>query len=141
VRKQLAGSGVALLSKDTTFTVRYTYPAGPGFEAGSGMLVVAADGATTTSGAIPFGAVVTLSEVAPEPVAGADWKAPEFSTGTFEIGDGTVTEVVLTNTLEQPNTGLASTGAAGVTPALVAGGLALALGALALVLTGRRRRA
>ncbi|WP_157372910.1 DUF5979 domain-containing protein [Agromyces sp. Root81] len=140
VRKELAGSGASLLPKGATFTVRYAYPAGVGFEAGSGMLSVAADG-TATSGAIPYGAVVTLTEVAPEAVAGADWKAPVFSVDVIEIGDGTVTDVVLTNTLERPDAGLASTGVSGLAAAVAVGGLALVLGALVLVVAAARRRA
>lgn len=142
VRKQVEGSGSAMLPVDRAFTVRYSYPAGEGFAAGEGMLTVAAGG-VVQSDPIPYGARVTLSEVAPDEVAGADWTAASFSTDTIVIGDGTVAEVVLTNTLERRDeAGLASTGAEGVDAALLLGGLAL-IGGLALVIgtAARRRRA
>ncbi len=140
VRKQVAGTGAALLPRGAEFTVRYSYPAGEGFEGGSGMLTVT-DGGVATSDPIPYGARVTLSEVTPAAVDGAEWTGARFSTDTIVIGDGTVPEIVLTNTLERTGHGLASTGVDGVGAGLIGGGVALLAG-LALLAAGilRRRR-
>ncbi|AZL04592.1 DUF5979 domain-containing protein [Brevibacterium aurantiacum] len=99
VVKALEGSGAGLVSEDTEFTVEYSYPAGNGFDAGKGELVVKADGTVATSEALPFGAEVTLSEVAPEAPEGGEWISHEFSPETVTIGDGTTAEVTLTNTI------------------------------------------
>lgn len=142
VRKQIDGTGAGLLPRGTEFTVRYSYPAGPGFEAGSGVLTVMAGG-VATSEPIPYGARVSLSEVTPAAVDGAEWTSARFSADSLVIGDGTVAEIVLTNTLERTGgEDLASTGVDGVGAALLGGGLALLLG-LALLVGGilRRRRA
>lgn len=140
VRKDVVGSGAGLLPADASFTVHYEYPAGSGFEGGTGVLVVRADGEAVTSEPIPFGAVVTLTEAAPAAVDGAHWTDAEFSDGTVVIGDGTVVEVVLTNTLELPAaTRIASTGVEGLVPALAAGALAMLAGAVLFVVARRRR--
>ena len=99
VVKALAGSGAGLVDSDTDFTVEYSYPAGNGFEAGSGELTVKADGTVATSDPLPYGAEVTLSEVAPEPLEGGEWVSHEFSPETVTIGDGETAEVTLTNTV------------------------------------------
>ncbi|MFF2496532.1 DUF5979 domain-containing protein [Agromyces sp. NPDC058064] len=141
VRKHVVGSGAGELPADARFTVRYEYPAGPGFAGGAGVLTVTADGEAVTSEPIPYGAVVTLSELAPSEVEGASWTGAEFSESTIVIGDGTVVEVVLTNTLELPVPDrIASTGVDGLVPALAAGALAL-LGGAVLFVVARRRRA
>lgn len=141
VRKQVDGTGASLLPAGREFTVQYSYPAGEGFAAGQGALTVTADG-VVQSDPIPYGARVTLSEVAPTGVPGAEWTGARFSADTIVIGDGTVAEIVLTNTLDARGAGLASTGAQGVDAAIMLGGLALAAG-LALVVgaTMRRRHA
>ncbi|MFF2275845.1 DUF5979 domain-containing protein [Agromyces sp. NPDC058126] len=140
VRKDVAGSGAGELPVDAQFTVHYEYPSGPGFEGGSGVLVVRADGEAATSEPIPFGAVVSLTEAAPAEVDGASWTGAEFSDDTVVIGDGTVVEVVLTNTLELPAAKrIASTGVEGLVPALAGGALAMLGGALLFVVARRRR--
>ncbi|WP_286957151.1 DUF5979 domain-containing protein [Brevibacterium sp. UBA7493] len=100
ILKVLEGSGTALVDPLTEFTVEYSYPAGNGFEAGSGELTVRADGTVVTSDALPFGAEVTLAEVAPVAIEGGTWSGHEFSKDTFSIGDRTTVEVTLTNTIE-----------------------------------------
>ncbi|MHA7135325.1 DUF5979 domain-containing protein [Oerskovia turbata] len=100
VRKSIEGSGSALVPSDDTFVVRYTYPAGTGFAAGGGQLVVPATGAPVTSDPLPYGAVLTLAEVTPAAVAGATWgDVGTFAPTAVTIGDGTTTEVVLTNAI------------------------------------------
>ncbi|MBC9937634.1 MULTISPECIES: DUF5979 domain-containing protein [unclassified Leucobacter] len=162
VRKQLAGTGAGLVSKDASFTVDYSYLAGIGFEGGDGTLTVPADGNTIAIDGLPFGAVVTLSERTPMPVPGASWAEPVFTAGgkdsessmTVTIDGKGAVEVSLTNTItadpspkatdpkETPAPGaalgLAATGAA-TTSALVGGGIAMLLGALVLA-AGRIRR-
>lgn len=137
VRKEVEGSGSGLVDEGFVFTVDYAYPAGPGFEAGSGTLEVTAGGAATAVDGIPAGAKVTLTERDPADIAGAAWTAHEFSPASFTIGDSEVIEVVLTNTLERDGA-LASTG--GRSPLLwgIAAG-ALLLGGAALATLGRRR--
>lgn len=140
VRKQVEGSGAGLLPKGMEFTVRYSYPAGPGFEAGAGVLTVTGGG-VATSDPLPYGARVSLSEVTPAAVDGAEWAAVHFSADSIVIGDGTVAEIVLTNTLERTGgeADLASTGVDGVGAALL-GGLALLAGLAFLVGGALRRR-
>lgn len=140
VRKEVVGSGAAMLPVDAQFAVRYEYPSGPGFEGGSGVLVVKADGEAVSSEPLPYGAVVTLTEAAPAAVEGASWTGAKFSESTVVIGDGTVVEVVLTNTLELPAADrIASTGVEGLVPALAGGALALLAGAVLFVVARRRR--
>ena len=100
VAKAVAGSAAGKVDPTTTFTVNYSYPAGDGFDAGQGSLTVAADGTPVQSPKLPYGAVVTLSEVAPAAIDGATWAEPVFSPATLTIGADTVIEVVLTNTLD-----------------------------------------
>lgn len=147
VKKVVSGSGAVLVPNDTTFTVDYSYPAGEGFEAGSGTLVVAADGTLVQSDPLPYGAVVTLSEATPTAITNGQWTGSSFDTTTVTIGDGTVVGVVLTNTIDDvtpptPTTppGLAQTG--GEWDAALPLGLAAALlllGAAAVVNTRRAR--
>ncbi|GAA1790288.1 DUF5979 domain-containing protein [Agromyces lapidis] len=140
VRKDVVGSGAGELPADAQFTVHYEFPAGTGFAGGSGMLTVRADGEAVTSEPIPFGAVVTLTEAVPAEVDGASWTGAEFSEDTVVIGDGTVVEVTLTNTLELPAANqIASTGVEGLVPALAAGALAMLAGAVLFVVARRRR--
>lgn len=141
VRKAVDGSGASMLPGDATFTVRYEYPAGNGFSGGAGLLTLAAGGAAVTSEAIPFGAVATLTELAPAAVDGASWARAAFSNDVVVIGDGTVAEIELTNTLERhPAAGLASTGVEGLMPAVAGGALVLVLGAALLLMAAVRRR-
>src|SRR5699024_9121431 len=65
VTKALEGSGAGLVPEDTEFTVEYSYPAGNGFEAGTGELIVKADGETVVSDPLPYGAEVTVAEAEP----------------------------------------------------------------------------
>lgn len=100
VAKTLTGSGAPLVDRAATFTVEYSYPAGADFAAGSGTLEVAADGKAVQSPALPDGAEVTLSEVAPAAVTGATWGSPAFSQTTLRIGGGQSIAVSLTNRIE-----------------------------------------
>lgn len=99
VRKQIAGSAAEFVPADAEFTVHYAYPAGAGFAAGSGSLVVGADGAAVSGDPLPFGAVVSLTEATPEAVPNAEWTEAVFDAAEVTIGDGSVAEVVLTNTI------------------------------------------
>ena len=100
VAKNVEGSGTGLVPEDTAFTVEYSYPAGDGFDAGSGDLTVKADGQPVTSEPLPYGADVSLTEADPVEIAGGTWLEFSFSTDTLTIGDGTTVEVVLTNTID-----------------------------------------
>lgn len=97
--KVVAGDGASLVADDAVFLLEYDYPAGEGFEAGSGALELSANGDVVTSGALPVGAVLTLSERAPDAIAGATWAAPVLSTGTVTIDDDEPVSVTVTNTL------------------------------------------
>lgn len=122
VAKALTGDGAALVPDDATFVVGYSYPAGAGFEAGGGELLVPADGTVVTSPQLPVGAVVTLTENAPDAVDGVTWGEPVFSTTTVTIGADEVVAVELTNTAtsvpptETPSTESPSTPVPTVTP-------------------------
>ena len=143
--KQLTGTGASLVASDAVFVLEYSYPAGTGFEAGSGTLELPADGTVVTSPQLPVGAQVTLSEVAPDAIAGATWSDPVLSVTSLEIGRGDAVAVTVTNELtrdEVPTTPkvdepLLATGG-GV--ALVSGllGLALAVAGGALLVLRRR---
>ena len=122
IRKALDGNGASLVPAGTEFTVKYSYPAGEGFEAGSGEIVVRADGVVVQSDPIPFGATVTLEELTPADISGATWTGGKFDIEQVAAGDGTVTNVVLTNTYEKqpepkqpelPTTGAGDAGFAG----------------------------
>lgn len=139
LRKVVAGSGASLLPAGTEFTVHYSYPAGTGFAAGEGDLTVGPNG-TVSSPRLPYGAVVSLAEDAPETVKGATWSAPEFSRSTVTIGDDTTVAVTLTNTLiTDPSPSLASTGST-VLPWVAVPGFLLILGGLLVLMLRRRRR-
>ena len=137
VHKIVEGNAAGRVPAGAEFTVRYSYPAGTGFAAGSGELTVRA-GETVTSPQLPYGAVVTLTEAAPAAVSGATWGEAEFSANSVRIGDGTTIAVTLTNTLTDP--ALASTGGE-LGPLIVPVALALvAAGVLVSVHAARRRR-
>ena len=146
VAKQIAGDGASLVADGTEFEVRFTYPAGEGFEAGAGSLTVTANGETIGVEGLPYGAEVTLTEVTPTKIEGGAWQQPAFSTDTFAIGDGTVIEVELTNTItrdlapaspKKPN--LVATGGAPLLPLGIAGALLLAAAGGVMALSARRR--
>ena len=101
IRKEIIGSGAQQVPADASFTVNYSYPAGKGFEAGEGTLIVKADGTITQSDPLPYGAVVTLTEITPADIADTKWLGGEFDKEVITIGDGTLTQVVLTNTYEE----------------------------------------
>lgn len=98
VAKILDGPAVDRVPADATFTVAYSYPAGPGYEAGSGTLQLPADGTVVRSEQLPVGAVLTLTEVDPAPVDGLTWETAVFSQDTVTIGADQVVAIELTNT-------------------------------------------
>lgn len=127
----------------------FSYPAGPGFAAGGGTLDLPVDGTVVTSPDIPVGAVVTLTENAPDAVAGAIWSEPVLSVSLVTIDRDQMVTVTVTNELTAPPlpltpavpgapVGLAVTGGT-IEPAVVwVGAGALTLGGLLLL--ARRRR-
>lgn len=154
ITKVITGTGAGLVPDDTVFTVAYSYPAGPGYEAGGGTIEVSADGTTAVSDPIPAGAVVTLREDTPAEIAGMTWTDAALSTNVVEIVAGESVAVTLTNeattnpaptpsaTPSAPPTSgpsLPGTGLDGgvVLALLLSAGVALAAGAL---LTRARRR-
>lgn len=64
-------------------------------------MVLKADGTPVQSPALPYGAVVSFDEATPTAIDGTAWKSGTFSADTITVGDGTVTEVVLTNTYDE----------------------------------------
>lgn len=146
VQKKLDGNGTALVPANTEFAVEYSYPAGEGFEAGSGTLTVKADGVVVTSDPLPFGAKVTLTEATPENIAGATWTGAAFDNAEVTVGDGVVSSVVLTNSIdavppqkEVPPAPLADTGFAGNPAPLFGAALALLLAGAAISIARRRQ--
>lgn len=144
--KRLEGDAASRVPAGTTFTLRYSYPAGPGFDSGEGTLTLPADGTVVTSPELPIGAEVTVSEDKPADVAQATWGPAVLSTSTFTITADRTVEVLVTNTLtEIPPVKPAPTGEAlamtGAAVPLVA--LLVALGLLSggVLLTRRRRGA
>lgn len=143
--KRVRGTAAEQVSPLAQFSLSYSYPAGPGFEGGSGTLRLPADGTVVTSPKLPIGAEVTLREETPAPIENAAWKAPELSTQKLTIGQDATVNVIVTNTLDRvpptvpPTTppakkpALATTGGSDPSAALgIAGALLLAgLGALA----------
>ncbi|WP_300266523.1 DUF5979 domain-containing protein [Microbacterium sp.] len=136
--KVLEGDG-ADLAADQTFYLDYTYEAGAGFEAGSGTLELPGDGTMVSSPALPVGAVLTLSERAPEGVDSATWESSELSTTTVTITRAEVIPIItVTNNItvseEEPREEgeLAVTGGAAPLTALAVALLLLAGGAVAL---------
>ncbi|WP_336708212.1 DUF5979 domain-containing protein [Oerskovia sp. USHLN155] len=146
VRKDVVGTAAHLLPPDAEFVVRYAYPAGDGFAAGEGTVVVAADGVPVVSEPLPYGALVTLVEEAPAPVDGATWTEAALSTEQVRVGDGTVVGVVVTNTLDmspaRPGPGVDRLSNTGVTVplALLGGAVLLVAGGATLRVAARRRR-
>lgn len=102
-KKSLRGNAAESVPADTVFHLDYSYAAGPGFSAGNGTLELPADGTLVTSQELPVGAVLSLSERAPQGVVGATWTSSKLSTSTVTIGasrDESVT-VTVTNVLEE----------------------------------------
>ena len=96
--KALVGTGTSLVPTDATFTLNYTYPAGANFVAGTGSLVLKADGKAVPSGELPVGAVLTFTEASPTDVTGGTWGTPVIAPETLTITAGaSATEVVVTN--------------------------------------------
>lgn len=132
----------AELADGMSFFLEYTYPAGDGFEAGSGVLELPADGTVVVSEELPVGAVLTLSEQTPEAVEGATWSEPQLSASTVTIASDGIVSVTVTNTLTadvievpkpvETDDELAVTGAAAPMIALTVALLLLAGGAVAL---------
>lgn len=162
IHKVIEGNAAGRVPADAEFTVHYAYPEGVGFGAGEGELTVGA-GETVTSPQLPYGAQVTLTEIAPAEIEGATWEAPAFSPATVTIGDGAVVEVTLTNTLTAPevvvtdpgdpgatvisggsstpsSSDLAATGGVAAVAWWVTGSAVLMLAIGAVVLTASRRR-
>lgn len=102
IKKALSGNAASWVDPETEFTVDYSFPSGPGFAAGSGVLKIKADGTQIESPEIPAGAVVTVKEQAPAAIAGAKWGDPDYSVNGFSpsTGEGTPV-VVVTNPIEQ----------------------------------------
>lgn len=151
--KRIRGTAAEQVSPLTQFSLSYSYPAGPGFEAGRGTLRLPADGTVVTSPKLPLGAKVTLREETPAPIENAAWKSPELSTQELTIGQDATVNVIVTNTLDRvpptvpPTTppakkpALATTGGSGPLAALgITGALLLAgLGVLAARRAAARR--
>ncbi|WP_288871405.1 DUF5979 domain-containing protein [uncultured Microbacterium sp.] len=95
--KTLAGpaKATAMVPAATRYVLEYSYPAGPGFPAGSGELTLEA-GTPVSAPALPVGADVTIRERAPKPVEGITWGDPVISPERFTVGDEAVT-VSVTN--------------------------------------------
>ncbi len=105
-KKVLEGSGAELVPGETTFTLRYAYPAGDGYPAGEGSLELPANGESVTSPRLPLGAVLSLSEDAPSAVDGASWTEAKLSATSLTIAaePSEASVVTVTNTLEVPPT-------------------------------------
>ncbi|MCW2287061.1 LPXTG-motif cell wall-anchored protein [Leucobacter luti] len=104
--KIVDGDGAAAIDPDAEFMLDFEYPAGPGFDAGSGTLSLPASGAVVQSPRLPVGAVLTLSERTPGPVNGATWTGATLSSDTVTIGRDDVVNVTVTNTLSTVSGGL-----------------------------------
>ncbi|WP_281858468.1 DUF5979 domain-containing protein [Salana multivorans] len=154
--KVIEGSGRALVPATATFTLAYRYPAGVGYAAGEGTLVLPGDGTVVVSGQLPVGARLTLEELAPVAVSGGTWQTPELSAETVTIaGAGEPVSVSVTNTITESPTSTPSTpasttpasatprhpdtGAGPVLPVGIAAVVLLTAGGIALV--ARRRSA
>lgn len=159
--KEIEGDAAGDVPAGTTFTLAYSYDLGG--ETVDGALSLPADG-TVVDGPqdLPVGTVVTFEEVDLPAIDGIEWGTPELSASTVTIADGENVEVTVTNTAAavtptpSPGPGpspspspsspaapgdgdLAETGFDGLAP-MIAGGLALLVGA-ALFVAARRRKA
>ncbi|WP_169309676.1 DUF5979 domain-containing protein [Brevibacterium mcbrellneri] len=102
LKKQLDGSGKELVDDNAVFTVEYSYPAGPGYDAGQGTLDLRADGSAVESPQLPVNAKIHLEEKTPEAVEGGSWTGHKFSDNDFALTDSADVSVVLTNTIDKP---------------------------------------
>lgn len=104
IAKTVTGAAAGSVASGQAFTLNYTYSG----LATPGTLVVHNDGIVETSGPIPHGAVVTVTEQAPTGApADVKWQTPKFSgtgvtdngngSATFTAGDGTTTAISLEN--------------------------------------------
>lgn len=101
IKKTVSGSGESLVKDGTEFTVKYSYEAGPGFEAGSGEVTVKSGEEASLVKDLPAGATVTLEEVTPAKVEGGTWSSPTFKGGNIvTVGKDKTAEVVLDNPIE-----------------------------------------
>lgn len=141
-------AATSLVPADTEYVLEYSYPAGPGFEAGSGELALTA-GTPVSGPALPVGADVTVRERTPKPIEGITWSKPVISPARFTVGGETVT-VSVTNPLAKtvtppPTPGvpevmtLAATGMQAATSTLLLAGLLL-IGGTRLVMRRRLNR-
>lgn len=89
--------GIDRIPADATFQIDYSYPAAPGYEAGSGSLTLPRSGDVVTSAPLPVGAVLTLTEATPEEVKGVTWGTPSLAPSTLTIGDAAAASVTVTN--------------------------------------------
>ena len=110
IEKTVTGSAAASVVPTQMFTANYTYP---GMVGGPGVLTVTNGGTSAYSNPIPYGSVVTLSELEPLGApADVDWGTPVFSgTGVTSNTDGTATLTIaddaqVTVELENPTTRL-----------------------------------
>lgn len=136
-------AATALVPTDTGYVIEYSYPAGPGFPAGSGEIELKA-GAPVAAPALPVGADVTIRERAPKPIEGITWGTPTISPARFTVAGQTITVSVknpvttATPPPKTPGTGLASTGMEASTSVLLLA--ALLLGGGTSLVIGRRIR-
>ncbi|WP_119697480.1 DUF5979 domain-containing protein [Microbacterium halotolerans] len=146
--KEITGDGAELVPENAEFTLEYRYAAGEGFEAGSGTLVLPADGTVVGSDPLPVGAELALTEAAPSEVDGATWGTPEVSPETLTVDRDEIVHVTVTNPITEipepspepsdESDELAATGTDIATPLTGAAMLSLLGGALLMTL---RRRA
>jgi len=95
IHKELLGLDDAIIPADTEFTVEYTIDGGP-----AQTLTLLADGTDVTVNGLPVGAEIVFSEPTYPTVAGVNWTLNSFNNETIIIGNGTVADVILTNTYE-----------------------------------------
>ena len=137
--KVVTGDGAGSVPADTLFTLSYSYTV-DGTNT-TGTLSLRADG-TVVDGPqdLPFGTIVTFSELTPPTVAGVEWGIPTLSPDRITIGDGTNLRVTVTNTATASGSEIAGTGPAAVAASLW-GAAVLGAGGILLMVAGRRRRA
>lgn len=111
-QKSVVNTDDVPLADDLTFALDYSYPADAekGFGAGSGTLELPISGDVVTSGDLPVGAEVTLTESNLPNVPGATWGEPIIDPTTLTIGetDEPITAQV-TNTITQDTGGFSVT--------------------------------
>ena len=100
IAKRIEGAA-ELVPADAEFVVAYSYPGGPGYAGGSGLITVPADGTPVLSPAVPVGATVTLEEFEPAEVPGGEWVSAVLDPSSVTIGDGEVIQVILTNIISE----------------------------------------